>query len=206
MANSIVAIFTWRIFSYSSFVLVVLWAFNPLGSQASFRGIYLTDALGNGVGTITHYHPNLTVQVALSGLGGGSRRTKPLIRSLYSAALYDVTSNIQYADNENTTFQDRVMSLGGASAAGVQTAMDLWGNVRIPNIDYLSQYDPRQPHEWVSVPWREQPQNYSSLIGDRFDGLDRGFTGNTTFEMTSSYQHLNVSLLPLRRINQQLIR
>ena len=196
MAGSVIAVFTWSIFQYSSLVLLVLWAFNPLGSQASFRGIYLTDTVGHGTGKISYYDPNITVQVALSNFAGGSTRANPMIRGLYSAALYDVMSNIQYVDNDNTTFIETIMTLGGHQAAGVQAATDAWGNVRIPNIEYLDQYDPSHPHEWIQVPWRDQLQNYSSLVGDRFDGLDRSFTGNTTFSMTSSYQHLNVSHQP----------
>ena len=197
MAGSIIAIVTWSIFQYSSLLLVALWAFNPLGSQASFRGVYLTDIVDHGSGAITHYDPNITVQVQLSKFASGSTRSYPMMRALYLAALYDVTSNVQYVDNDNATFQEKIMMLGGSSAAGIQAAMDSWGNVRIPNIDYLSKYDQTRPNEWVEVPWRNSMQNYSSLIGDRFDGLDRGFTGNTTFNMTSSYQHFNVGHLPM---------
>lgn len=193
MAGSIVAVFTWSIFKFSSLVLIVLWAFNPLGSQASFRGIYLTNSVGHDVGKISYYNHNLTTQIALSMFSGGSTRIQPTIRALYSAALYGAISNTQYVDNDNATFQNTIMTLGGSQAAGVQAATDSWGNLRIPSIEYLSTYDPAHPEKWVQVPWKDQLQNYSSLVGDRFDGLDRGFTGNTTFNMTSSYQNFDVS-------------
>lgn len=85
------------------------------------------------------------------------------------------------------------MKLGGFQAAGIQAATDPWGNLRIPSIEYLDTYDSAIPNEWVQVPWMDNLQNYSSLVGDRFEGLDRSFTGNTTFNMTSSYQSLDVS-------------
>lgn len=203
MAGSIIAVFTWSIFQYSSFVLIVLWAFNPLGSQASFRGIYLTDTTGHGTGQISYYNPNISMQVALSTFEGGSTRSRPMIRALYSAALYDVMSNTQYVDNNNASFKESIMTIGGSQAAGRQAATDSWGNLRIPNMEYLVEYDSSRPHDWIQVPWKDHLQNYSSLVGDRIDGLDRSFTGNTTFNMTSSYQNFNVGTQPTASIIMQ---
>ena len=193
MAGSILAVFTWSIFQFSSLILIVLWAFNPLGSQASFRGVYLTDTIGHGVGRISYYNYNLTTQFSLSNFGPAATRSKPVIRALYSSALYDVMSNTKYVDQNNASFKDAIMKLGGFQAAGIQAATDPWGNLRIPSIEYLDTYDSAIPNEWVQVPWMDNLQNYSSLVGDRFEGLDRSFTGNTTFNMTSSYQSLDVS-------------
>lgn len=153
----------------------------------------MTDIMGHGTGQISYYNPNITMQVGLSNFKSGSTRARPMIRGLYPAALYDVMSNTQYVDNDNASFKNAIMTLGGPQAAGIQAATDSWGNLRIPNIEYLSGYDSSRPRNWVQVPWENGLQNYSSLVGDRIDGLDRSFTGNTTFNMTSSYQILNVS-------------
>jgi len=190
MAGTVITMFTLSIFRFSSVALLVLWLFNPLGSQASFRGVYLVNTVGHGTGKISYYSHNLSTQEGLSVFQGDTN--KPTIRSLYSAALYDATSNIQYVNNENTTFKTAVMKLGGPQSAGVQSAMDSWGNVRIPTLEHLDAYDAADPSKWIRPSWREHPQNYSSLVGDRFDGLDRSFTGNTTFNMTTSYQNFNV--------------
>lgn len=85
--------------------------------------------------------------------------------------------------------------MGGEKSVAVQAATDNWGNVRIPNLKYLSNYHPDDPHAWIDTPWDTQVLNYSSLVGDRIDGVDRAFTGNTTFTILSSYQDFNVSIL-----------
>lgn len=197
MAGTVLSVFNWSIFQWSSVVLIGLWAFNPLGSQASFRGIYLTDSLSHGVGQISHFDYNLTTQKSLASIFEvGYTDTGPTFRALYSAAVYGATSNVQYVGKGNATFEKAIIALGGSEAAGVQAATDSWGNIRVPNVEYLADFDPVHPTEWISTPWRKQLQNYSSLVGDRFDGLDRSFVGNTTFNLTSSYQSLNVGQLP----------
>lgn len=193
MAGAILAMFTWSIFQFSTLILVILWAFNPLGSQASFRGVYLTNNVGHGLDRISYYNNTLNTQMDLSVFVGGSTRTTPMIRALYSAALYDTLSTLQYVDHDNARYKSKIATLGGPQAAGVQAATDSWGNLRVPSIEYLSSYNPASPNEWLEVPWQNELQNYSSLVGDRFDGLDRSFTGNTTFNMSSTYQSLNVS-------------
>ncbi|KAJ4314096.1 hypothetical protein N0V94_006610 [Neodidymelliopsis sp. IMI 364377] len=154
-------------------LLIVLWAFNPLGSQASFRGIYLTDSIGHGTGALSYYNHNFTTQMGLSAFALSGSRALPTIRALYSAALYDVASKAQYVSSENATYKAAITSLGGPQAAGLQMGTDSWGNLRIPNLEYLNNYDSTHPYDWVSVPWKEQPQNYSSLVGDHIDGIDQ---------------------------------
>jgi hypothetical protein len=83
--------------------------------------------------------------------------------------------------------------LGGDSSAGIQAASDNWGNVRIPSLTYSDGYNPNDPHKWLQTPWDKTVLNYSSLLGDRVDGVDRAFTGNTSFTIMSSFQQFNVS-------------
>jgi hypothetical protein len=174
--------------------LVVLWAFNPLGSQASLRGVYLQDSVGQRTGQITYYNHNLTTQLGMTRFLGGSTRSKPTLRAIYSAALYDVTARIQYVDHRTPAASRTIELLGGHQAAGIESASDLWGNLRIPALEYLPDYDAEQPGRWFQVPWTESIQNYASLIGDRMDGIDRAVTGNITFDITSSYQSFRVGV------------
>jgi hypothetical protein len=192
LAGSLITMFKWSILRLSSVVLLLLWAFNPLGSQSSFRGIYLTDSGGAGTGSITYYNYNISNQLGITSIYGGSSRFRPKLHALYSAAVYDVTSTTQYVDKTNSTYQDIAWSLGGERSAGVQAAADAWGNIRMPNLQALPGYDPENPHRWVNVPWRDAIQNYSGLVGDRIEGVNRKFTGNTTFNTTSSYQRFLV--------------
>jgi hypothetical protein len=112
---------------------------------------------------------------------------------MFNAFLYDITSTTQYVPHDTPAAQDIMKLLGGPQAAGAHVAMDTWGNIRIPALEYLPNYDPEKPDRWLQVPWTESVQNYASLVGDRVHGIDRGFTGNITFNITSSYQSLNVS-------------
>lgn len=192
MAGSIIAMFTLSVLKPAYLLLICLWAFNPLGSQASFRGIYLKDVTGYGTGQITYYNPSLSLQMNNTMWSFGTQRTRPTIRALYSALLYDSIPTTQYVDPNSTAYQETMMKLGGPRSAGVQAAMDSWGNIRIPHLEYASGYDPSNPHEWVSIPWTDAVQNYSSLMGARIEGVDRAIAGNTTVNITSSYQTLDV--------------
>jgi hypothetical protein len=192
MAGSIISIFTWSIFQLSSVTLVLLWAFNPLGSQASFRGIYLRGTVGSSIGNITYYNFNVTNQLLLSTYSFRPSTDKPTVLALYSAAFYDTIISTQYANSTDAKFQDILLRLGGNQSAGIQSATDSWGNLRIPHLEYHPAYNSADPHRWVDTPWTESVQNYTSLIGDEIQGVDRGFTGNTTFNITSSYQSFNV--------------
>jgi hypothetical protein len=165
-----------------------------LAPNASFRGIYLTKSNASGSGIITYLNYNLINQIGLTTFNDEEARTKAVVRGLYSASLFDLSSATQYVDHSSETFQKLVTKLGGPEAAGAQAAMDPWGNVRIPNINYLPEYRNDDPHKWIDTPWLTGVQNYASLIGDRVDGVNRDFIGNTTFTLTSSFQNLNVSL------------
>jgi hypothetical protein len=192
LAGAVITAFKWSIVRLSSVVLILLWAFNPLGSQSSFRGVYLKEMEGSGTGLMSYYNYNSSTQRDMSMFRAGSTRARPKIRALYSAAVYDAVSSLQYVDTTNATYQNTIMMLGGEKYAATQAGTDAWGNIRIPNLQALSDYNSEAPHQWVDVPWTETIQNYSSLAGDRIEGLKQNFTGNTTFTITSSYQGFDV--------------
>ena len=171
-------------------VLILLWAFNPLGSQASFRGAYLRSVTGSSQGNIIFPDARLSTQIALSRLFS---RYGPN-RVLYALGLYDSVSNIQYVDTTSQAARDIISVMGGESSAGVQAATDAWGNIRIPHHRYLSNYDPNNRSMWLETPWDKKILNYTSLFGDHVKGVNRSFTGNTTFIITSSYQDIHVGL------------
>jgi hypothetical protein len=192
LAGALITTFKWSILRLSSVALILLWAFNPLGSQSSFRGIYLQDMDGSGTGFMSYYNYNASTQREMSMFRSQSTRARPKIRALYSAAVYDAVSSVQYVDTTNVTYENTMMMLGGDEYAATQAGTDAWGNIRIPNLQALSGYNSDNPHRWVDVPWTERIQNYSSLAGERVGGLKQNFTGNTTFTITSSYQGFDV--------------
>ncbi|KAF2653263.1 hypothetical protein K491DRAFT_680660 [Lophiostoma macrostomum CBS 122681] len=193
MGGTIITAFRWSMLNISSAALIALWTFNPLGSQASFRGIHLTPRAGSSLGNISTYDAKFSTQLLLSKYAGASTHMEPTIRALYSSTLYDLVSSIQYVEPTNSTTKDIVANLGGDNSAGIQAATDTWGNVRIPSLIYSNEYNPTNPHEWIHMPWDKKVLNYSSLLGDRVEGVDRAFTGNTTFTITSSFQQFNCS-------------
>jgi hypothetical protein len=183
MAGTVITIFRWSIFRISSIALLLLWSFNPLGSQATFRGIRLQPGFDTFRGHISYYDPTFADRLKLV----------PAAPGLYSAALYDYVASTQYVDPMNVNRADVISMLGGESSAGIQAAMDAWGNIRIPEIEHMSSYNPQDPHKWLKVPWHQRISNYSSLLGDRVHGVNRSITGNTTFMIPSSYQSHDVS-------------
>jgi hypothetical protein len=197
LAGALITTFKWSILRLSSVALILLWAFNPLGSQSSFRGIYLQDRDGSGTGLMSYYNYNASTQREMSMFRSQSTRARPKIRALYSAAVYDAVSSVQYVDTTNSTYENTIMMLGGDNYAATQAGTDAWGNIRVPNLQALSGYNSDDPHRWVDVPWTERIQNYSSLAGERVEGLKQNFTGNTTFTITSSYQGFDVSAIRL---------
>jgi hypothetical protein len=101
-----------------------------------------------GGGNITYFNPDLVTGLqSLSSFSGCERFSPPLVRPLYTAAIYNIISRTQYVDHNSPTYRDVISSLGGQSAAGIQAAMDPWGNVRIPHLEYLEDYDRRDPHK-----------------------------------------------------------
>lgn len=185
MAGTVITIFRWSIFRTSSIALLLLWSFNPLGSQATFRGINLQPGFDTFQGNITYYKPEVWSHIGqLVGAAPG----------LYSAALYDYVASTQYVDPNDGNRAEVISILGGESSAGIHAAMDNWGNIRIPEIEHMSTYNPQDPHRWLGVPWDQRLLNYSSLLGDRVDGVNRNLIGNTTFMISSEYESLDVSI------------
>ncbi|KAF2823692.1 hypothetical protein CC86DRAFT_408718 [Ophiobolus disseminans] len=195
MAGSIITIFRWSLLRTASVVFIFLWAFNPLGSQASFRLAYLHSAAGFRQGVITFVNPDVTKapRQIMFDTTLGTNRAQPTVQALYATAIYDIMSRTQNVDNTTTEYASLISALGGQEAAGAQAAMDIWGNLRIPNLEYLGNYDSKHAHEWHVVPWKESIQTYTSLIGDMFSGVERGSNGITTFNLSSSYQSFNCS-------------
>jgi hypothetical protein len=179
----------------SSATLIFLWAFNPLDSQASFRGVSLRQNIGASEGQITYHNPGIRMQEALTPFRFSRQRSKPTILALYSSTLYDYVASVQYVDLTDRVAKDVISILGGDRTSAIQAAMDNWGNIRIPSLKYHPGYRLNDPHKWIKTPWDEKMINFSSLVGDRIDGVDRANTGNTTFQSSSSCQNFEVSAM-----------
>jgi hypothetical protein len=160
MAGSIITLFRWSILRTASVAFVLLWAFNPLGSQAAFRLAYLQPSVGFKHGIITTVDPNIDKlpRNIMFDTMLGTNRAQPTVQALYASAIYDVISRIQNVDNTTSDYSSLISTLGGQESASVQAAVDIWGNSRIPNMEYLADYQPEHPEEWLDVPWKDSLQ------------------------------------------------
>jgi hypothetical protein len=116
------------------------------------------------------------------------------------STLYNYIANVQYVDPTDKATGAVITLLGGEGSAAFQAAMDPWGNVCIPSLNYDPDYDPKDPHKWVEIPGNNKLTNYCNLVGDRVDGVSLTMTGNTTFQSSSSYQTFDVSLSGLNSL------
>ncbi|KAI8270934.1 hypothetical protein K4K58_006729 [Colletotrichum sp. SAR11_239] len=192
MANTILSVYTLSIFNLWTVSLVLIWAFNPLGSQASFRSLHLHPQ--SAAATATLGYRNYSVETlgvgALMGASGWSW-ISPASKIAYSSVLASTTAQTQYCNGTcGANFTDLIARMGGTRAAAEQVAMDPWGNPRIPSLKHAPGYDAARPEEWLAVPWRESVQEYSSLIGNRYHGLRPEFVGNVTFTIEASYMEV----------------
>jgi hypothetical protein len=173
-------------------ILILLWAFNPLGSQASLRAVYLTDMQLAGSGQITFYDYNISSQYDISQFGGTSNGLSAM-QALYAGSLYATNSGTQYPNTSGSSYDDLISTLGGTSSASIKMATDPWGNLRIPNIRATPGYDLTNPGQWLQTPWTTDVQSYSSLLGSRIQGIESSFSGQTNFTIGSSYEEFTVS-------------
>lgn len=189
-----------------SLTLIALWSFNPLGSQALFRGAYL-QVQRDSVTDNTAYYLNPSLVGSLQSASSFDNERdghRSQVRALYSTTVYDIATRTQYLDydligqpelynsSSSQMFFSLVYSLH-SNDPGVKSAVDPWDNVRIPHLEYLPTYNSNDPHRWIEPSWIKSPQNWSSLIGDVV-GFDADYVkpGNTTFNITSSYQRFHV--------------
>ncbi|TVY50404.1 hypothetical protein LCER1_G008996 [Lachnellula cervina] len=147
--------------TFLSFGLIVLWCMSPLGSQGILRMLSTTNRLIPASSNVGYAS---TRQAFYSGDLQPQNAWLPGFASLFGAALI-------------------------APVAVKTSAMDLWGNVKIPllsNLTGLSQDE----NGWRKVPQNNDSLIYSSLFGIPILSLP---AGNTTFNVESTYLELTCS-------------
>ncbi|KAG8354580.1 hypothetical protein FVEN_g7430 [Fusarium venenatum] len=82
-----------------------------------------------------------------------------------------------------------IQQLGGVDVAIEDAKVDLWGNVRAPEITQLPDYDSSDPYSWIKVP-SDQLVTYESLIGIPILGMPSNSAGNFTLQVSASYMAL----------------
>ncbi|KAK0730887.1 hypothetical protein B0H67DRAFT_476149 [Lasiosphaeris hirsuta] len=187
-------VFSFR-FSLGLLLLVLIWCFSPLGSQAILRAAELqsnTETVGRpvvyfpvaNISSVTEYSTVVGVSSYLSSLQS--------IRAIILSSLYDSGTRVMHSNGSAPAFSDAVAALGGPQAAVEAVQQDLWGNVRVPFIHMLDGYDPLRPSDWIQVPPDRIPP-YQSLIGVPIRGMPQDTVGNTTVYINSTYHFLRCS-------------
>jgi hypothetical protein len=148
------------LFPLFSAALLLLWAFNPLGSQASLRGAHLRDGFGSDIYTnnVTYMNPDFVGGMPASKLYRTDKFSTPPVRSLYTSAVFDIVSKIQYPNSHVSTslYNDIISTFG--NDIGIRSATDSWSNIRIPLLEYLDLYDADDPRRWLHPSWLKYMQ------------------------------------------------
>lgn len=110
----------------------------------------------------------------------------------YATAFASSDSGTQYVARDSSSFSDLLKKLGGQNSVAKLTAMDPWGNIRIPNLRRLPGYDAADPQRWVEVA-ATNLTNYSSLVGVPVGGLPAGSDENFTYVIGSKYHFFEAS-------------
>lgn len=132
-------------------LLLATWALSPIGSQSSLQ--ILTVGVHSTLGQLTVPYFNCD---ATPGFSEGDFWNGPSLNALFASSLM-------------------------APASIRNSSMDLWGNVKIPDISRLTA--PANSTGWRNVPL--QNTTYSSVLGVPLSNLPK--EGNTTFLIETSY-------------------
>ncbi|KAH7402532.1 hypothetical protein BKA66DRAFT_564447 [Pyrenochaeta sp. MPI-SDFR-AT-0127] len=138
--------------------LLFLWALSPLGGQASLRLMQRQERSS---------FSDMKLRYMTTGPGG----------TMWGLASTYVGSG---------KFADAGALYTAALLAPVETKngpRDPWGNVKIPNLDYLNSTT-ADAEGWVVVPSIHEPELYSSLVGLPIVGLPTSDKSNFTVEST----------------------
>ncbi|EOA81333.1 hypothetical protein ACJQWK_10557 [Exserohilum turcicum] len=138
--------------------LLFLWALSPLGGQASLRLMTRQDHVS---------FDNAKLRYMTTGPGG----------SMWGLSSTYVGSG---------KFADAGALYTAALLAPMDTKIgprDPWGNVKIPNLEYMNGTKP-DAEGWITVPDIQQPEIYSALVGLPIVGLPQKGQSNFTIEST----------------------
>ncbi|KPA41667.1 hypothetical protein FLAG1_05421 [Fusarium langsethiae] len=195
LVSTIKTAFVLRMMSLWTLVLFLLWTFSPLGGQAVLRTIQTT------LYTSSQNHEASYVPAADIGLPlnygiweSASSKANHLGRILpmFGAALSAPNALAQASNGSSTNFDAVIQDLGGVDVASNNARVDLWGNVRVPEITQLPDYDSSNPYKWIKVP-SDQLVTYESLIGIPIRGIPSNSAGNFTLQASASYMALECS-------------
>ncbi|EKJ74661.1 hypothetical protein FPSE_05129 [Fusarium pseudograminearum CS3096] len=195
LINTIKTAFVLRMLSVWTLVLFVLWTFSPLGGQAVLRTIRTKSHISSQEHKISYIPaadagPPLNFALWESSSTRGDQLGR--ILPMFGAALSAPNALAQASNGSSKRFDAVIKQLGGVDVASKDAKVDLWGNVRVPEITQLPGYNNLDLYNWIKVP-SDQLATYESLIGIPIRGIPSNSAGNFTLQISASYIALECS-------------
>lgn len=119
---------------------------------------------------------------------------------MFGAAISASNAIAQASNGSSPTFDAAIRGLGGVDTAIAAARMDLWQNVRVPEITDLPDYNPQDPYRWLLVP-ADRLVTYESLVGVPVRGIPQETPGNISFQLSTTYATLGVCASGSSRID-----
>ncbi|CAI0654279.1 unnamed protein product [Colletotrichum noveboracense] len=159
MTGTVTTMIDMKSIRWSSIVLVLIWAFSPLGGQAALRVLLKKPEAVVSFAELPYLDVNTSFPAQYIGSNIGNAQL-PINSLVYSAL--------------------------GASGEVRQSSQDTSGNVKIPMIEPLLGRHSTKADEWITLNDEDRASiTWSSLIGIPFGNISR--TGRTSFKLETSY-------------------
>lgn len=143
LTSTVTSLVKLRIFSVLGIALIVIWAFSPIGGQASFRQLSLGSTTNNESTSFTY-------------MVNGANMFQ-----------YDDSDRQTYFQVTNGLFIASII----APLATKLSSTDTWGNVKVPFIEPYENATTPDEQGWYAVNGNDTV--YSSLVGIPISGTDR---------------------------------
>lgn len=193
--NTLKTSFGLQFFNKWTAILFTIWIFSAVGSQAVLRILDLKESTGK-VPVPLVYYPNTDIAtltyntfVSWNDHAEPSRIERTMV---YSAALQDPKSAALLSNDSSDSYKDYLKRINRLEAIN-GTRQDLWGNVRVPFLHLLPNFNESDRRSWVNVSM-DQVTPFASLMGVPIRSSDDTAVGTAELQLSSSYHVLDVSL------------
>ncbi|KAK8240512.1 hypothetical protein HDK90DRAFT_186773 [Phyllosticta capitalensis] len=190
--NTLKTSFGLQFFNKWTAILFTIWIFSAVGSQAVLRILDLKESTGK-VPVPLVYYPNTDIAtltyntfVSWNDHAEPSRIERTMV---YSAALQDPKSAALLSNDSSDSYKDYLKRINRLEAIN-GTRQDLWGNVRVPFLHLLPNFNESDRRSWVNVSM-DQVTPFASLMGVPIRSSDDTAVGTAELQLSSSYHVLD---------------
>lgn len=190
---------TLRFVGMHAIVLVLLWAFSPLGSQAATNSVTAVATSESTTEILQYINADMLNQTLANNLapsgdtsGRGFSFVVSLIQAMIGTSIASPLSALQFIGQLSGSQLDAIKRAGGMEAVLESSSQDTWGNLRTPSLESLPQYQAAEPKDWVNVP-TDSITGFASLIGQPIGRLAVNSSGSSNFTISDSYHNFDCS-------------